>query len=183
VAKKLIITLIVTGGLLVAINMIMVKNATSHYGKTDSLYGGKKFPGQLRTVFDIPKAESWTKAKGTCHIITQAAKMFQMDYGRLPVSATDQGKADKLIEGNEMESFLAALTGLNKELNPRGIEYIDMDQTTDPWGNSYLAILDTDYNNTISFNGQNIRGQIVIWSKGANGVDEKGGGDDPVSLK
>lgn len=117
-----------------------------------AILAGLAFPAVQGALESGKKAQ----ARNDVAQLTAAIKAFQLEYGKLPSTATgsDTRSADNA-------SVIGALTTSNA-LNPRGIVFFEpkmakrgrggLDGTVyrDPWGNPYSFSLDTDYNNRIS---------------------------------
>lgn len=112
-----------------------------------------------------------TQARNEVNQLAAAIKAFQLEYGRLPSTATGSDQA------GDNSSIIKALSGEDDSINPRRIIFFerknakqgkngwDGSQYLDPWGNAYSFTLDTDYNNKI---GTNFTTVIVTSPGGTN---------------
>jgi hypothetical protein len=89
------------------------------------------------------------------------------------------------------EGFVAILCGDTNTLewqryNPEHMRFLepslDRDIFLDPWGRSYLIVLDKDRDNEVSV-GRDVLHDVpvAVWSCGPNGVNDWGLGDDVAS--
>lgn len=108
-------------------------------------------------------------AQATATSINQAVDAFFSEYGMFPVA----GGAGREIDTGDNTVFLNALIGQDRDLNPRGVRFLSVKEGTrqgdggrdglvfgeggtarglfDPWGNAYTVILDTDYEERLTF--------------------------------
>jgi prepilin-type N-terminal cleavage/methylation domain-containing protein len=116
-----------------------------------AILAGLAFPAVQGALGQGKKAQ----ARNDVNQIAMAFKAFQLEYGRLPGTATTDGDAPS--------DWITTLTGTNS-FNPRGIVFFEpkvakggkggLDGTTykDPWGAAYVVTLDYNYDNKISNN-------------------------------
>ena len=135
-----------------------------------AILAGLAFPAVQGALEGGKKAQ----ARNDVHQLATAIKAFQMEYGRLP---SDTSGSDDMDADNA--DIVAALTESNS-LNPRGIIFfepkmakqgrngLDGGVYKDPWGNPYTFILDTDYNNKITNQGQVSFTTVIVTSPGAD---------------
>ena len=95
------------------------------------------------------------QARNDVNQIAMAVKAYQLEYGRLPGTATSDGAAPS--------DLMTTLTSSNSQ-NPRGIVFFEpkmakggkggLDGTSykDPWGGTYMIVLDYNYDNKVSNN-------------------------------
>ena len=96
------------------------------------------------------------QARNDVNQIAMAVKAYQLEYGRLPGTATSDGAAPS--------ELMDTLTKSNSQ-NPRGIVFfepkmakggkggLDTDGSyKDPWGRAYTIVLDYNYDNKVSNN-------------------------------
>jgi prepilin-type N-terminal cleavage/methylation domain-containing protein len=114
-----------------------------------AILAGLAFPAVQGALESGKKAQ----ARNDVHQIAAAFKAFQLEYGRLPGTATSDGPAP--------QDYMSILTSSNAQ-NPRGIVFFEpkmakqgkggLDGTVykDPWGNPYIVTLDYNYDNKIT---------------------------------
>ena len=114
-----------------------------------AILAGLAFPAVQGAMGSAKKAQ----ARNDVNQLASAVKAFQLDYGRLPGTASSDGPAPA--------DFMAILTSTNSQ-NPRGIVFFEpkvakggkggLDGTTykDPWGAAYEITLDSNYDNKIT---------------------------------
>ncbi len=97
------------------------------------------------------------QARNDVQQIATAIKAYNLEYGKLPGTATADGAAPA--------NLISILTSSNTN-NPRGIVFLEPKTTTgkkggynlsdgkyyDPWGTAYTVTLDYDYNNRMTSN-------------------------------
>jgi type II secretion system protein G len=133
-----------------------------------AILAGLAFPAVQGALESGKKAQ----ARNDVAQLTAAIKAFQLEYGRLPstTAGTDSASADNA-------TVISALTSSNT-LNPRGITFFEAKQAKggkggldgtvyrDPWGNPYIFMLDTSYDNRITAYGQTNFTTVIISSPG-----------------
>ena len=119
--------------------------------------------------------------------IYDACDAYYDDYGWYPVdnripniTAVDYGG-----DTNDSAQVVAALTGVDTNVNIKGKAYIDPAiVSADPWGQPYLFKFDMDFNGYIAVRGdKRTPGKFAVWSIGPNGTNEFGLGDDIMKLR
>lgn len=126
----------------------------------------------------------YTKSKVEVMSIASAVKAYLNEYGKLPVDSTLQGKPDPtaLYNVSICTNILMVLTDSSNQttLNPRRIVFLEIENAfgefKDPWGVQYRMILDTDYDNTINYNGNKIKAIAVVVGFGSNKLEGETGG-------
>jgi len=134
-----------------------------------------------------------TQAASQVANIENAIKLFEADYGVLPPV---EGASD--TEKIETDSdFIDILTGQDKDLNPKGITYLEgkeakkakgdrparsgfinegsgSQSVVDPWGNRYVVMLDIDGDGQLKVpgNSDTIRTAVGVWSYGKPDDDD-----------
>lgn len=121
-----------------------------------AILAGLAFPAVQGALGSGKKAQ----ARNDVAQLAAAVKAFQLEYGRLPstASGSDTASADNA-------GIISALTSSNS-LNPRGIVFFEPKMAKggkgglsgsgtsatykDPWGTDYVFSVDTDYNNRIT---------------------------------
>lgn len=133
-----------------------------------AILAGLAFPAVQGALNSGKKAQ----ARNDVQQLAAAIKAFQLEYGRLPSTATG---SDTVNADNA--AVIAALTGSNS-LNPRGVVFfepkvakggkggLDGGAYKDPWGNPYTIMLDTSYDNKISAYGQTNFTTVIVSSPG-----------------
>ncbi len=107
-------------------------------------------------------------AQSTAVSLDQAVNLFFSEYGTFPTSERE------VTTGSGSSRFLNALTGQDQEANPRGIRFLSAPEGTrdgeeggrnglvyapggdvrglfDPWGNPYTVVLDTEFQERLTF--------------------------------
>lgn len=158
--------------------------------------------GALRTA-------TKTKAQRQVQDLDGALKRYFAEYGRMPISA-DLMRARTDLHYNEAREqsgvveILINAEGINTNLNPKGIAFLDLDPKDfgvktvaemisrlrgngyrDPWGNLYGILMDVNFDDTITGSWalnlgrttaqiSNLRQKTAIYSLG-DPEDEKAG--------
>lgn len=125
-----------------------------------------------------------TQAKNDVTQIVTAVNAFYTEYGKYPAVTTPMGGAT-----SSNKALFNALRGLDPQLNPRAIAFINppnaKDSTHprngigptgsedfyDPWGTPYAIEIDDDYDEQVPDpydNGKNIHQGVIAWSIGKN---------------
>jgi len=108
-------------------------------------------------------------AQATATSVDQAVNAFFSEYGMFPVASGGSREVDT----GSNTVFLNALIGQDRDLNPRGIRFLSVKEGKrqgdggrdglvfgeggtarglfDPWGNPYTVILDTEYQERLTF--------------------------------
>jgi len=137
----------------------------------------------LPTIQSIFGTADRRKALLEMNQVVQAVEAFYADYGRLPVSRTDQtSKPDKDFSGpTASKAIFKALAGNDDAINPRKKVYISNStiQTDgtylDPWGSQYNIWLDLSHDDKLSvpINGASPKlftTKAIVYSSGPNGI-------------
>lgn len=148
----------------------------------------------LSGVAAVRNAARKAKARGEIVALEHAVKAYLNDNGKLPIPDAVQGRPepDYFAEGSDGEAIVEKLTTTN---NPRGIVYLDPQNSTspgiykDPWGTPYAFKFDADYNGLIDYYSASggagpecIEAAVVVVSYGPNRKKEDpASGDDIVS--
>ena len=136
----------------------------------------------------MKKAEN-TKCKAEMATLLNALKQYEATYGVLPTFGTTSGAIT--YDDDQYEAVIKVLQGSaeeqdsssNKVKNPRKIKFLEIKDNeegvyTDPWGNNYQVIVDTEYKDSIAnsstvlahgLNANTLHYGIFIWSMGADG--------------
>jgi prepilin-type N-terminal cleavage/methylation domain-containing protein len=134
-----------------------------------AILAGLAFPAVQGAMGSAKKAQ----ARNEVNQLAAAVKAYQLEYGRLPGSATADGPAPA--------DFITTLTSSNSQ-NPRGIVFFEpkiakgqknglgTDGKTyyDPWGSPYTITLDYDYNNKIATNNRTNFTTVIVTSTGGS---------------
>jgi len=134
--------------------------------------------------------------------IESAVNSFFNDYGYMPMD----GDSDRVVKTDTDITFLDALLGNDKNINPRGLKLLSVKDGKgkkdgliysvggntvkglyDPWGGPYNVILDLDLDEKldvkpkgqsrqVTLNGR----RVAVWSDGADGVNSIGKFNDDV---
>ena len=121
-----------------------------------AILAGLAFPAVQGAMGSAKKAQ----ARNDVNQLAAAVKAFQLEYGRLPGSGTEDGKAP--------DNLIATLTSSNSQ-NPRGIVFFEPKiakgkkngfstadgKYYDPWGIEYSVLLDYNYDNKIKNTNSN----------------------------
>ncbi len=139
-----------------------------------AILAGLAFPA----VQGAMKSGRKSQARNDVHQLAAAVRAFQLEYGRLPTTASgsDNTNADNA-------SIIRALTGADTTLNPRSIVFFEAKQAKggkggldggvykDPWGNAYSFMLDTSYDNKINAYGKTNFATVIVSSTGPDLTD------------
>lgn len=140
-----------------------------------AILAGLGFAGMKGAMDSSKKAQ----ARNDVHQLASAVKAFQLEYARLPITAT--GSADNTNANNA--TVIAALTISNTN-NPRGIVFFEPKQASkgkggldkgvykDPWGNPYTFMLDTSYDNRIVANSVTNFTTVIVSSPGGTNTND-----------
>ena len=137
--------------------------------------------------------------------LRKAVGTYSAEYGRYPL---DSGRGSSAARDAEVESDLALMNVLLASdeatgpggLNPRGLPFFSANKSAsednprngvvytptgggtlyDPWGNLYRLIIDVDRNNRCVLpSGDGVVAKdVLVWSLGPNGKDDRGKEDD-----
>ena len=128
------------------------------------------------------------RARAEIKAISNGLQQYRVHYGRWPFSG--EGREQK--DNKKLMSVLAFRTNappLRAE-NPKRIIFVDPHpisikdgEYVDPWGNPYRIFLDVDEDGVIQVGSVRLTNSMAVWSKGRNGIDETGEGDDIASWK
>ena len=155
--------------------------------------------GNLKSLRDVADKAKKAKAMNEVILLNNAIKMYELDYGKLPIKDSEKIQAKDLAVNTLSGNLLSVLSGHNTDgLNPRklafyqGKEAKDMDskkpkggvfgtvdrlQLADPWGNPYFIVFDSNYDGILKglpgSRGKNIARNVVIWSTGGSEDFEK----------
>ena len=155
--------------------------------------------GNLKSLRDVADKAKKAKAMNEVILLNNAIKMYELDYGKLPIKDSEKIQAKDLAVNTLSGNLLSVLSGHNTDgLNPRklafyqGKEAKDMDskkpkggvfgtvdclQLADPWGNPYFIVFDSNYDGFLKglpgSRGKNIARNVVIWSTGGSEDFEK----------
>ena len=139
------------------------------------------------------------KARAEMKALEIAVKQYESTYGYLPMPSTVIAKLS-LAEYTDLVSLLAcsqvretdgASNATSNLSNVRGMKFLEVQSTAtsgvgkfnDPWDNRYEVKLDTTYTGTVGVGTNTINKSTAIWSRGPNGTDNNGDGDDVNSWK
>ena len=135
-----------------------------------ALLAGLAFPAVQGALNSGKKAQ----ARNDMHQLAAAVRAFQLEYGRLPSTATGGDNTNV-----DSASVLSALTGGDTALNPRGIVFFEAKtgkgnknglgtdgKYYDPWGNAYTIALDLNYDNKINLYGKTNLVTVIVSSPG-----------------
>ncbi|MGA1128636.1 MAG: type II secretion system protein, partial [Chthoniobacterales bacterium] len=131
-----------------------------------AILAGLGFPAVQGALNNAKKAQ----ARNDVQQIAAAVRAFELEYGRQP--STQTGNDQFLAENSPV---IRALMGEDESLNPRKIRFLEAKTTTsrkggldpdsmtyyDPWGTPYFIKLNTDYNNTVEYYGDNFVTVVV----------------------
>ena len=155
----------------------------------------------------VMKRARLLSAKHMALELRKAVGTYSAEYNRYPIAGdnasssagdaeveSDRALMDVLLASEDAsgprglnpraESFFSANKTASAE-NPRdGVVYTPAGGGTlyDPWGNLYRLIIDVDRNGRCKLpSGDGVVGkEVLVWSLGPNGKDERGHGDDVI---
>ncbi len=151
-----------------------------------AILAGLAFPAVQGALGQAKKAQ----ARNDVQQIASAIRAFELEYGRMPTTAS--GADDLYTE--DSKNIMRALMGQDSSLNPRNIIFLDAktaknkkggvdpsDYTFyDPWGKSYVIKMDTNYDGKTEYYGDRFT-KVIVLSAGPNGElndPTKAGSDD-----
>jgi hypothetical protein len=132
----------------------------------------------------IFEAAERAEAKNETTLLTEAIRLYRMEYGRLPVATPPEG--DVTLDTNE-GALIDVISGYDVNgLNPRervfyegkkarnGVAGIVASQTTghqeliDPWGRPYVLVFDTNDDGLVidPVSGESLRETVIAFSFG-----------------
>jgi hypothetical protein len=109
--------------------------------------------------------------------LRRALVEYRSVYGKWPVH--DGQTRDVVYEPGTQKELMDALRGVGAKLNPRGIVFIELTQSTllggefvDPWGKPYFIGFDIDGDGNVDAKGRGVfrSAQVVIWSEGSGSI-------------
>jgi prepilin-type N-terminal cleavage/methylation domain-containing protein len=140
-----------------------------------AILAGLAFPAVNGALNSARKAE----ARNDVQQIVAAVKAFQAEYGRMPTSDINNNSSD--FSDNYYSSnrnIIRALLGQDTTLNPKGISFLEVKSAgrnrsglnssgefVDPWGQSYMIKLDTNYNGRTEYYGDRFF-SVIVFSSG-----------------
>jgi len=99
------------------------------------------------------------QARNDVHQVAAAVKAYQLEFGRLPesgnvISSVTGGNPKKIVflEAKQAKNGKGGLVGTTR--------------LVDPWGKDYVVLLDEDYDNRVSYDGQEHLTTVVVYSQG-----------------
>ena len=126
----------------------------------------------LPAVSGARNAAQKAMAKNDVIQIATAITAYETEYGKFP----NGPEAPRRVDGD----LLAALTGVKNNDNPRGIVFLEVQTAkegrsgnkngafVDPWGGSYMVILDANYDNQITLDARmgskTISKKVAVWN-------------------
>jgi prepilin-type N-terminal cleavage/methylation domain-containing protein len=140
--------------------------------------------------------------------LRKAIGTYSAEYGRYPVASDNGSAATRDAEVTSDRTLMDVLLGSDDArgpggLNPRGGSFISANRVSsdqnprngvrftpngggtlyDPWGNLYRVIIDVDRNNRCEDPGGGgvVAKDVLVWSVGPNGKDDRGKGDDVIT--
>jgi prepilin-type N-terminal cleavage/methylation domain-containing protein len=156
------------------------------------------FPAVNGAIESARKAE----ARNDVQQIAAAIKAFKAEYGKFPtddINTSDNDVSDNYYSSNS--DIISALLGEDDTINPKNLTFLearaagrgrsginDSLEFLDPWGNSYIIKIDTNYNGKTEYYGNRFTSVIVLspGPDGATGDPDSGSGtgkDDICSFK
>jgi prepilin-type N-terminal cleavage/methylation domain-containing protein len=140
-----------------------------------AVLAGLAFPAATGALNSARKAE----ARNDVQQIVAAVKAFQSEYGRMPTSDINNNSSDlpdHYYSSNR--NIMRALLGQDTTLNPKGISFLEVKpagknrsglnsggEFVDPWGQSYIIKLDTNYNGRTEYYGDRFF-SVIVFSSG-----------------
>ena len=139
--------------------------------------------------------------------LRKAVGTYSAEYGRYPVARDNGSQSARDAEVETDQALMNVLLASDEAsgpggLNPRGLPFISANRASsdrnprdgmvytptgggtlyDPWGNLYRLIIDVDRNNRCKVpSGDGVVAKdVLVWSLGPNGKDDRGGGDDVI---
>jgi hypothetical protein len=108
--------------------------------------------------------------------IIAACEQYRAEKGQFPAVTMSSGEQ---VDSQELFAILTAPGGSGKAYYDTSGSGIHVNGTPrDPWNEVIQVALDLNGDGKVNLNGTMVDGSVVIWSKGANKINEFGGGDD-----
>lgn len=125
----------------------------------------------LPALVSVRHQANRVRAKGQVSAIVTAVKAFEAEYGYLP-----KDNSTTIID------MLACIDDPDDE-NKRNIKFLECDKNDefkDPWGNEFVVHVNTDYDESISFDANvngivkslSLKGSVFVYSYGVIGLDK-----------
>ncbi len=120
------------------------------------------------------------QAKVEMKSIETAIKAYMNKYGKLPIAGSLQGQPEPDFDIGFSTNTIAALTAENLTLNPAQVVFLEPQGNElggiflDPWGQQYIIALDTDYDNQVVIDGENVRRKVALRAIGLYELTGKG---------
>jgi len=124
------------------------------------------FPAVNSAIDAARKAQ----AKNDVTQIAAAVIAYETEYGKLPLPTTTTVDT----------ALVRILAGLDTSAtnNPRGIVFLEVSTAkkgksgtnasgdfVDPWTNTYKIAMDSDYDNSVTAKGTNLRKKVAVWNE------------------
>lgn len=114
------------------------------------------------------------KAKIEIKSIETGIMAYFNKYGKLPAPDAVQGSEDY----DDSEAIITTITGNDDVLNPAKIMFMNPQGNGDgiyydSWGSQYYIKLDTDYDGSVTIDGQTVQRKVVVASYGLRGYTGK----------
>ena len=156
----------------------------------------------------VMKRARLMRAKHMALGLRKAVGTYSAEYGRYPVAGDNGSQATRDAEVETDQALMNVLLGSDEAsgpggLNPRGQPFFSANNASsdrnprdgmvstptgggtlyDPWGNLYRLIIDVDRNNRCKVpSGDGVVAKdVLVWSLGPNGKDDRGEGDDVIA--
>lgn len=97
-----------------------------------------------------------TKARAICKQLAVAVQGYLNDYGTLP-KADDSSDSTATVDG----SLLGILGGTNARSK---VYYENTGTISHPFGGSYTIVMDGDYDNQVTANGETVGGAVAVFT-------------------
>lgn len=126
------------------------------------------------------------QARSESLAISSIISAYRNEYNRWPGwDSVNKNPTPSITDADWVEVMTMIRPPANANLrqyNPRLIQFWEADPKVvnadgawvDPWGNPYQYLLDHNHDDLIDApDGQTVRAKVIVWSWGANGVDDQ----------
>lgn len=108
------------------------------------------------------KSAKRAQARNDVNQIASAVKSYALEYGRLP----EQGSEIAALTGQNPKSIVFFEAKKAGGTPPKNGLSTDGQQILDPWGKAYTITLDDDYDNKVTYDGEEFLTTVVVSTEG-----------------
>jgi len=99
-----------------------------------------------------------TKVKSTCRQIALAVEGYLNDYGTLPIDSSSSADTSAAAVDSTLLNILGGSNARSK------VFFKNTGTLTHPFNSSYMIVMDGDYDNQITANGETVAGSVAVYS-------------------